>query len=721
MVARSSRLVLRPGWEDRTPFLFRGLLDHSDHGVCLTGLDRRLLACNARFGEIFGLDPDPLVASDDPEALRVSYLHRLGDPATWLREQDRIYGDPHLSHQDEIELVGPAKWVRRFAGPVYGDEVHPVPRTPVARVWTFRDVTAERREAVLRERLYTISIFNDPSPAAVLAYVAETVGRHYGATCVLSVLRDGLLDHRALGGPPTPLAAMLGTTNEASYGHLPIEAGGPVIVPDTRLDPRTARLLPTRLGYVAYAGVPILGSGGREGDIVGALCLMMEDADPGTGTGTPRLEDADLRFLAHAAARVTTELERERYIERTIASRQSVVETQAADLASTREVLDAMVHALRLVSFDEPIESVLVAQAALLENLLGFGTAAIVATVHPNAAANPDHALLATPYEHRRVDRLDGLMSLQEPTWLRRDVIKGLGLEDFPEALAVPLAGQRADYGVLLFSADRRLDLDDHRRTHLDALAEQISLTMEAYALRADLVEMKNDLEESQARTVESEKLASVGVLSAVVAHDIKNIVAAISIEIATTTEPVRTLAAVRRHLDRFAVLSHRLLSYAKPRMVVKKRLDVDEVIGRVTNLMAETMRISDIQLVTTPPKAPNIVLGDPNQLEHLFTNILVNSVQAMSAGRGGLLEIRTKRVGRRIIVEVRDTGPGMKEEILDRAFDPFYSVRHEGFGLGLYAARRIALEHGGDVKASSTPGVGTVLTVTLQAAPNDL
>ena len=709
MAVVPSRLILRSGWEDRVPFVLRGLVDHTDQGVCLTDLQRRPIACNERFGHIFGLDTDALIASEDPHILRNFYQERLSNPQAWHDILDRIYGDPAMTHRDEIALVGPAQWVRRYAAPVYGED-----HEPVARVWTFQDVTAERHERDLRDLLYSITIFADPQPSAALAYMAETIGRHYEATCVLSLLDAGELRHRSIGGAPTPLSAMMDAADEVAGNRLPIREGEPVLIRNMRTDPRTARLLPTRLGTSAYAGVPIIAaSGPRSGEIIGSLGILSERMADAFG-------EKDLRFLTLAAARAGTELERENDLQRALAAPQSVVETQAADLAATREVLDAMVHALRLVSFEDSRENVLVAQAALLENLLGFGTAAILVAPAPgDESAYP--AILATPYEHRRVERLDGLMSLREPMWLRRDLMKGLGLEEFPEALALPLTGQNRNYGALLFTSDRRLDLDEHRRTHLDALAEQISLTLDAYDFRTELVRIKEEIESTQGHAIETEKLASVGTLSAVIAHDIKNIVAAISIEVSTSTEPVRTLAAVRRHLDRFAVLSHRLLSYAKPRMVVKRRLDVDEVLARVTGLMSDTFAISDIQLVTTPPKSPNVVMGDPSQLEHLFTNILVNAVQAMSAVRGGLIEIRTKRTGRRIVIEFRDTGPGMKEETLDRAFEPFFSVRHEGFGLGLYAARRIAQEHGGDVKASSTLGVGTVLTVTLQAAPNDL
>ncbi|RYG28820.1 ATP-binding protein [bacterium] len=106
--------------------------------------------------------------------------------------------------------------------------------------------------------------------------------------------------------------------------------------------------------------------------------------------------------------------------------------------------------------------------------------------------------------------------------------------------------------------------------------------------------------------------------------------------------------------------------------------------------------------------------------MEHLFANLLLNSIQAMSAKSGGVIEIRVKRVGKRAVIEVRDSGPGVKEENLDKMFEPFVGFRHEGFGLGLFSVRRIANEHGGDVKAASTLGVGTTITVTLQAAPTE-
>ncbi|RYG28592.1 ATP-binding protein, partial [bacterium] len=141
-------------------------------------------------------------------------------------------------------------------------------------------------------------------------------------------------------------------------------------------------------------------------------------------------------------------------------------------------------------------------------------------------------------------------------------------------------------------------------------------------------------------------------------------------------------------------------------------------LLKRITGLFSDYMRISEVQLLYSPAKMPITLLGDPHQIEHLFANLLLNAIQAMSAKSGGMIEIRVKRNGRKAVVEVRDSGPGVKEENLDKMFEPFVGFRHEGFGLGLFSARRIANEHGGDIKVASTVGVGSTFTVSLQAAP---
>jgi len=104
------------------------------------------------------------------------------------------------------------------------------------------------------------------------------------------------------------------------------------------------------------------------------------------------------------------------------------------------------------------------------------------------------------------------------------------------------------------------------------------------------------------------------------------------------------------------------------------------------------------------------MIKGDPVALEEIFVNLIQNAVQAMSGQ--GQLTLRTYIDDGRAVVEVTDTGKGIPKEIQEKIFDPFFSTRHEGVGLGLSIAYRIIREHGGDIQIDSEAGQGTTFRI---------
>jgi signal transduction histidine kinase len=229
------------------------------------------------------------------------------------------------------------------------------------------------------------------------------------------------------------------------------------------------------------------------------------------------------------------------------------------------------------------------------------------------------------------------------------------------------------------------------------------------------LTQLRGDLVAAQGQAVQNEKLAVIGTLAAATAHDIRNILSAIALELELGQDrPEDALAAVRMQTDRFAVLAHRLLSYAKPGRLVLEPVDVGESIDRVLALLASHLTIAQVELRRDVPDGLSPVRADPSRLDHLFVNLILNALQAMKCG--GTLDLVARRVGESIAVDVIDTGPGMNPAQLDRLFQPFQSSRKDGFGLGLYSCRQIARESGGDVTASSVLGEGSHFRVVLPA-----
>jgi signal transduction histidine kinase len=108
--------------------------------------------------------------------------------------------------------------------------------------------------------------------------------------------------------------------------------------------------------------------------------------------------------------------------------------------------------------------------------------------------------------------------------------------------------------------------------------------------------------------------------------------------------------------------------------------------------------------------------LGDRDKLKIAFRNLLINAVESI---RGpGEIRVSTARAAGRVLVEIADTGPGIDPEILERIFEPYFSTKAAGTGLGLPITRKIVEDHGGSIRIDSRPGRGTRVAIELPAAP---
>lgn len=217
---------------------------------------------------------------------------------------------------------------------------------------------------------------------------------------------------------------------------------------------------------------------------------------------------------------------------------------------------------------------------------------------------------------------------------------------------------------------------------------------------------LESDLEEAQQRAIRNEKLAITGTLSASIAHDIRNILTAMKLDINAGPD------AIHQHIDRFSLLAHRLLSYAKPNQMVKEPVDVLDSLSRVLALLHPHAQIARIKMEFAHPPSLPPVYADNTRLDHLFVNLILNAIQAM--GRNGQLVVRVDSQETGVHVAIQDSGPGMTEDQIKTLFEPFKSTRSDGFGLGLFSARQIAEECGGSITVESTPGNGATFTIWL-------
>jgi signal transduction histidine kinase len=229
------------------------------------------------------------------------------------------------------------------------------------------------------------------------------------------------------------------------------------------------------------------------------------------------------------------------------------------------------------------------------------------------------------------------------------------------------------------------------------------------------------ELQLLQAQLVQSEKLASMGQLVGGAAHELNNPLTAMLgyAELLTATELTpeqRSLAAkISQQTKRVRSLVSSLLSFAKQVPSSKTPVDVNAILQTCLKLSQPQMEVarvsSSIELANPLPR----VLADSNQLLQVFSHIINNAVSAMSE-RGGTITISTRSEGDLVTIQFADTGPGMAEP--DRVFDPFYTTRPvgQGIGLGLSACYGIIQQHGGKISGRNHETGGAIFQIDLPA-----
>jgi len=154
------------------------------------------------------------------------------------------------------------------------------------------------------------------------------------------------------------------------------------------------------------------------------------------------------------------------------------------------------------------------------------------------------------------------------------------------------------------------------------------------------------------------------------------------------------------------------VLDFSKARPVVPRRCALADVIEAAQRLTATYVRGGDIALQTDiQPDLPDLV-ADPDQLEQVFVNLILNACRAMPDG--GRVTIRARADGQHVYAEVADSGVGIAPDELHHIFDPFYSGFRHGAGLGLTICQRIVEAHGGRIDVQSSPGQGSTFRVEL-------
>ncbi|MBN2374019.1 MCP four helix bundle domain-containing protein [bacterium] len=223
---------------------------------------------------------------------------------------------------------------------------------------------------------------------------------------------------------------------------------------------------------------------------------------------------------------------------------------------------------------------------------------------------------------------------------------------------------------------------------------------------------------------IRSAKMASLGQLSANIAHEIRNPLTAIKMRLYSLTRELTNipyagedLGIIREEIDRIEKTVKNCLDFARPPEPNFQRCDVNKILEGTINLVSSKAESQHIRIIKRFNATPAQTEADGEQMRQVFFNLILNAIEAMPDGGDLDLSIE-KREDKRMqsIIEIRiaDTGPGLPVNFKRRIFEPFFTTKTEGTGLGLFIASRIIHMHKGAIEAESQPGHGTVFAVKL-------
>jgi len=228
--------------------------------------------------------------------------------------------------------------------------------------------------------------------------------------------------------------------------------------------------------------------------------------------------------------------------------------------------------------------------------------------------------------------------------------------------------------------------------------------------------------ERIRARVVRAERLAEVGTLTGGLAHEIKNPLSTVQLNLQLLAEDLpddpayarirNRLATVSREASRLRDILDDFLKYAGKLELHRQRVDVNRLLEELVDFFTPQAQLHRAQLRFNPHPSPVFVSIDPQLIKQAVLNLLLNALQAMTTG--GELILSTSVQNSMAVIDIIDTGPGIPPENREKIFQAYYSTKKGGSGLGLAMTRRIIEEHGGQIVIRSEPGKGTDFSLLL-------
>jgi signal transduction histidine kinase len=240
--------------------------------------------------------------------------------------------------------------------------------------------------------------------------------------------------------------------------------------------------------------------------------------------------------------------------------------------------------------------------------------------------------------------------------------------------------------------------------------------------LETRIAERTRQLQEAQAHLLHQEKMAAFGLLAAGIAHEVGNPLTSISslVQMLERRDCDRytreKLGLVSGQLQRIQTTLRELINFSRPASTVRARLALADILDEAWNIAKYYKRTKGRTIhLAVAPDLP-LLQGVRDQLVQVFLNLVLNAIDATE--RAGHIEVTAQRQDDSVCVTVRDDGMGIAPEHAGRLFQPYFTTKKHGTGLGLFVTRKLVADHGGKVEVESWPGQGTAFRVWLPVAP---
>ncbi len=516
---------------------------------------------------------------------------------------------------------------------------------------------------------------------------------------------SGMLEiEYALGYPPN-LDALSLHIGKGLAGRVAFQ-GKPLLIDDVREDSRYVKLVDSVRAKMA---VPLI----SEGQIIGVISVDSEKVGRYSANDMQRLE-----MIADEAARSLQCVWRQRQLV-----------NQSDQLNALIEVGQGVVSNLELRSLWESIT-----EAAL--ELTGSRMATL--QLYDESEGRVTMEAIKPPFKEflSRVEvlRLDESMTASAIKTRRQVEFRNIttpdyfDLQDAPQradvtsCLSTPMIYEGKVIGVIsIFTRDRHRFPNDEKR-----LLQAFATLSAAAAQNANLYARVFNSEDLLRK---SERLTTLGLLSAEIAHEIRNPLTVIkllfgALDLRYDDEDPRKkdTQVIKEKIDQLEEIVSRVLSFGKSPQELHASWPIDELLQETLLLVRLKMDQQRIELIHHKPDSPITIFGNKGQLQQVFLNLIINAAQAMP--NGGTLTIESKiepQAGEdRLALYFSDTGIGIPEDIQSKIFDSFLTDKPEGTGLGLSIVKRILRSHRGDIEVASSDSRGTTLRIDLPLASDE-